>query len=70
MEPMILGNALFDIFDELFSILEATTSNQYFPLQLSYLGAPLKNVLDPLRQKIETIKSKHHFIEPNGREQT
>ena len=67
MEPMVLGNKLFDIFDELFSILEKTTSNQYFPLQLSYLGAPLKDVLDPLRQKIETIKSKHHFIEPNDR---
>ena len=68
MQPLVLGDALFDIFDELFSILEATTSNQYFPLQLAYLGAPLKNVLDPLRQKIETIKSQYHFIEPNGRE--
>ena len=47
--------------------LEKTTSNQYFPLTLSYLGAPLKNVLDPLRQKIDAIKSKHHFIEPNDR---
>ena len=64
---MVLGNQLFDIFDELFSILEKTTSNQYFPLTLSYLGAPLKNVLDPLRQKIDAIKSKHHFIEPNDR---
>tara|TARA_R110000796_G_C14521876_1_gene430966 strand:+ start:203 stop:1537 length:1335 start_codon:yes stop_codon:yes gene_type:complete len=67
MEPMVLGNQLFDIFDELFSILEKTTSNQYFPLTLAYQGAPLKDVLDPLRQKIDAIKSKHHFIEPNDR---
>ena len=37
MQPLVLGDALFDIFDELFSILEATTSNQYFPLQLAHL---------------------------------
>ena len=68
MEPMVLGNALFDIFDELFSILEVTTSNQYFPLTLAYKGSPLKDVLGPLRNKLAGVKSHYHFIEPNGRE--
>ena len=68
MEPIVLGNALFDIFDELFAILEATTSIYPSPLQLAHNGAPLKAVLNPLRQKLETIKSQYHFIEPNGRE--
>ncbi len=68
MEPVVLGNALFDIFDELFAILEATTSVYPSPLSLAHNGAPLTTVLTPLRQKLETIKSQYHFVEPNGRQ--
>tara|TARA_B100000287_G_scaffold343796_1_gene330811 strand:+ start:372 stop:1700 length:1329 start_codon:yes stop_codon:yes gene_type:complete len=68
MEPMVLGNALVEVIDELFKILEGTTSNQYFPLALGYLGQPLTNALTPLRTKLEAVKSQYHEIEPNGRE--
>ena len=65
MESMVLGNSLILILEELIKLLSLTTSNMYFPVPLAIAGTPLSNYMDSLKDKLETIKSNKHFIEPN-----
>ena len=64
MESMVLGNSLILILEELIKLLSLTTSNMYFPVPLAIAGTPLSNYMDSLKDKLETIKSNKHFIEP------
>ena len=67
MEPMILGNVLLDIFRELLAELKgANAFVQGVPIPLiDSQQTPLLAKIEPLEQKLTTILSQHHFIEPN-----
>ena len=65
MQPMILGDSLIIILEELLTLLGATTSNMYFPVPLAIAGTPLKQYMDDLKNRLDIIKSNKHFIEPN-----
>ena len=67
MEPMILGNVLLGIFRELLAELKgANAFVQGVPIPLiDSQQTPLLAKIEPLEQKLTTILSQHHFIEPN-----
>tara|TARA_Y100000034_G_scaffold131149_1_gene191279 strand:- start:37 stop:1296 length:1260 start_codon:yes stop_codon:yes gene_type:complete len=70
MEPMVLGNQLFDILTELTDALSKTMSTSVyaggttFPLMDSK-KSPMSTVFIGIKQKLEKIKSNYHYIEPN-----
>lgn len=69
MEPMVLGNQLFEILKELFTELKkANSSFLGVPLPLvDSTSTPLSAKLIPIEQKLTQIMSSYHYIEPNDR---
>ena len=69
MEPMVLGNQLFEILKEL--LTELKKANSVFngvPIPLvDSTSAPLSAKLTPIEQKLTQIMSSYHYIEPNDR---
>ena len=67
MEPMILGNELKLLLEELLAIVKDLNSLFYgspIPLTDSKM-VPVKGLIVPIEQKLQKILSKHHYIEPN-----
>lgn len=70
MEPMVLGTQLFDILTELIDALSQTMSvsvyagGTTFPLMDSE-KSPMSTTFLGIKNKLKTIKSNYHFIEPN-----
>ena len=69
MEPMVMGQQLFEILKELVDLLAGAQGLcQGAPLPLADdTGTPgsLKLKIQPISQKLNTILSEYHFIEPN-----
>lgn len=72
MEPMILGNKLFELLEELIDTIKTANANvQGVPVPL--IESPEKGMgllmvkMDSIGRRLNTIKSNFHYIEPNDR---
>ena len=67
MEPMILGNELLKLLQELTEVLsQANGLVQGVPIPLVDPNmAPLAPKITTIGSKLNTILSQHHFVEPN-----
>ena len=70
MEPMVLGNILLEIMNELLAALKGAQGIcQGAPIPLADdTGGPgtLMSKIVPIEQKLATMLSSYHYIEPNG----
>ena len=66
-EPMILGNKLIEILQEILGIFkESQGLCQGAPLPLvDSQNAPLSAKIPPIEQKLNRLLSQYYFIEPN-----
>ena len=72
MEPIILGNKLFELLEELVDTLKTANANiQGVPVPLIESTEKGMGLLGPkidsIGRRLNTIKSNFHFIEPNDR---
>ena len=76
MQPMVLGQELYKILDELLEITRGlVTGNMWFPVKIHYQTergekhTPVNEMIEPLVQRLEKIVSNKHYIEPNDIEE-
>jgi hypothetical protein len=70
MEPMVLGETLFELLEELTDNLSRMQGMSLYapgpPVDIKVDGLkPIKTVFDGIKKKLLNIKSNYHYIEPN-----